>query len=166
MRLSNHNGRKSAKGTYSDKHNDRQFNSERDQHIDRNETENNVYWMNCKEVEGREDMTFAELEEEYYKQYFGDYLEIQNEVYVKEGHKNKCKTIEEYRKGVKTSPIETIIELGNKDNKEQITPEILKDLYEKYKKWHESRFYFVRIMDAALHVDEPEAGYRDYNKSL
>ena len=55
--------------------------------------------------------TFEEGELEYYRRRYLKGLEARNERYTKQGHKERCKTIEELYMGDKTCPTETLFRL-------------------------------------------------------
>ncbi len=57
MRLTKHNGRKNKSGVYRVKHNDRNFDLDKAEHIDKEKTKDNVYW-HCY---GEEKLTFEEI---------------------------------------------------------------------------------------------------------
>ena len=60
-------------------------------------------------------LTFREAELRYYEKRYSEGLEARNERYKKQGHKERCKTIEDLYKNDKTCPTETIFQIGDVD---------------------------------------------------
>ncbi|SCX96620.1 plasmid recombination protein [Butyrivibrio sp. INlla14] len=159
MRCSRHNGRVGKNGSYNPKHNDREFDVEQADNIDPTKTPYNVYW-NCfdRELVLHKDRpedykTFTEVETDFYDLLYKDYLEGQSNRYIKSGHANRCKTMEDIRKNKRTCPEETIYQIGNIDESVsydellKITVEFLNAIQEKYGE-------HMHILNWALHVDE------------
>lgn len=145
-----HNGKYGKNGVYTPEHNDRRFALENSPNIDPERTKDNIYvhcYMNL-----NRNMSFEDVEKKFYLEQFGEHLKNQNERHKKSGHRERIKTIEEYRKGKKTCPEETIIQLGNKENYPDAN--VLKDVFNDYIKWHQEKFSNAKILDFALHLDE------------
>ena len=114
-RVSARNGRTTLKGeTFSAKHNDRTGGV--GEHIDLKREKTNTYW-NCL---GDEKKNFEQVELEVYRELFGESLEKKNIRYREKGHPEKQRTIEEVVKGKRTAPLESIYQLGNKENLEEL----------------------------------------------
>ena len=86
MKLTRHNGRAGKNGAYNPKHNDRSFNINNSEHIDKERAKGNIYW-DCfngyrtfydKEKECELANTFEEVEELYYSIHYRDFIEGQN----------------------------------------------------------------------------------------
>lgn len=150
-RLTTHNGRVNSKGkAYSAKHNDRNFDLSNSQNITPERSQGNKYW---KWIKG--DMSFEDAEQLFYEKHFSKALDEKNQKYIKDGHRNRTKTMEEYRKSSKSCPEETIYAIGNKDN--TIDSELLWEIVMEHLNWERETFPNVKILDVALHVDEEGA---------
>lgn len=145
-----HNGKYGKDGVFSPEHNDRRFALENSPNIDPERTKDNIY-VHCFMNVDR-NMSFEDAEKKFYLEYLSEHLKNQNERHKKSGHKERIKTIEEYRRSKKTCPEETIIQLGNKDNYPDAN--VLKDVFNDYIKWHQEKFPNAKILDFALHLDE------------
>ena len=86
MKVTNRNARADASG----RHNDRNFDLEKAPHIDQSKIAENEYYT----YNGETEMTFRDLELEYYKNHFEQSLEDANERAIKARHKERVKTIE------------------------------------------------------------------------
>ena len=75
-RITYHNGRGNKQGVYSVKHNDRQFDIAKAEHIKAEESEKNIYW-HCYKTSNPE-LSFEEAELKYYKEHFSNYIEVRN----------------------------------------------------------------------------------------
>ena len=60
-------------------------------------------------------LTFKEAELRYYEKRYSEGLNARNERYKRQGHKERCKTIEDLYKSDKTCPTETIFQIGDVD---------------------------------------------------
>lgn len=153
MRGTTHNGRAGKNGVYSPKHNDRNFESEHADHIDRSQSNNNWYWhMYSKE---NPDMTFEDVERKFYEEHFKDNLTVKNERYRKAGHKERMKTMDEYRSGKRTCPEEIILQVGKVG--ETIDPNLLKKICIEHVTWQINTYPNVKVLNTAMHVDEEGA---------
>ncbi len=145
MKTSNINGR--CHGSI--KHNDRSFDLDKAPHIDQSKVCKNKYYTYIGETE----MTFRELELEYYRIHFEGALEEYNERNTKNRHRERVKTIEQLYAGKWTHPEDKILQIG--DINEHASPEDLWECALEYK----DRFEDIYgdnciILDMALHVDE------------
>lgn len=141
--------------THKQKHNDRNFTSETDKHINASMSVENVYW-NCFEgvymdIDKSSKMTFEEVERKHYEEYYKEALDITNDNYIKARHKERCKTIDDLLKGSKTAPMETLIYIGDKETTTDATTlyNICVDYVDKMKKYEN-----LCMLDMALHIDE------------
>lgn len=150
MRVSNHNARMGKNGVFSPKHNDRNFNLEVE-HIDENKSKNNSYWMvyDCK--------NFEECEKEFYKNNFSNALEKKNEKHIKSRHKERIKTIDDYRTSPLTCPEETLYYIGDKSN--TVDTNILQEIIQKQLEWESEEFPDVKYLNIAIHRDEEGADH-------
>ena len=153
MRVTTHNGRAGKHGTYSPKHNDRKFDPKNAEHINSEKSSNNFYWHCYKKKHPQ--MSFEDAEKKFYSYYFNDSLNAQNERYRKNGHKERMKTMDEYRTAKQTCPEETIFQIGNTD--ETVDYKLLNKVLIEQLKWEEKQFKNVKILNIALHTDEEGA---------
>lgn len=153
MRVTTHNGRAGKHGTYSPKHNDRKFDPKNAEHINPEKSSNNFYWHCYKKKHPQ--MSFEDAEKKFYSYYFNDSLNAQNERYRGHGHKERMKTMDEYRKAKQTCPEETIFQIGNTD--ETVDYKLLNKVLIEQLKWEEKQFKNVKILNIALHTDEEGA---------
>lgn len=151
LRVSNHNARVGKNGVFSPKHNDRNFNLEVE-HIDENKSKNNYYWMIYDECK-----SFEECEKEFYKNKFLFGLETINEKHIKSRHKERIKTIDDYRTSPKTCPEETLYYIGDKSN--TIDTNILQEIILKQLEWESEEFPDVTYLNIAIHRDEEGADH-------
>ena len=151
MRVSNHNARVGKNGVFSPKHNDRNFNLE-PEHIDENKSKNNYYWMIYNECK-----SFEECEKEFYKNKFLFSLESINEKHIKSRHKERIKTMDDYRTSPKTCPEETLYYIGDKSN--TVDTNVLQEIILKQLEWESEQFPDVVYLNIAIHRDEEGADH-------
>jgi hypothetical protein len=151
MRVSNHNARVGKNGVFSPKHNDRNFNLE-PEHIDENKSKNNYYWMIYDECK-----SFEECEKEFYKNKFLFSLESINEKHIKSRHKERIKTMDDYRTSPKTCPEETLYYIGDKSN--TVDTNVLQEIILKQIEWESEQFPDVVYLNIAIHRDEEGADH-------
>lgn len=150
MKASYHNGR-----TGSAKHNDRNFDLEKSDHI--RSGYNNLYW-NCydgfyddKTKTGQ--MAFEDVERKFYTENYAQAQEAINARYIKNRHQEKCKTIDDLLKGAHTRPEETILQIGSQKTgypSAEVLGRCLLELLEEFKKYESN----IHILDFAIHLDE------------
>lgn len=150
-RVTTHRGRVTKSNqAYSVKHNDRAFDVSSADHIHQEKSDQNIYWHWCQEKHPH--FTFEEAEKLFYEEHFSEGLKHKNARYIKSGHKERCKSIDEYRLGSKTCPEEQLLYIGKKG--QDVPRNALWNAFAKYVKWHRKTFPQVKFLDAALHVDE------------
>lgn len=149
MRTTSHSGRfnRQTGEVFSANHNDRNFDLNNTEHINADLTQFNKYYT-CYP----EDMSFQELERKYYTENFKEALKAKNERYKASGHAEDVKSIDDLLKSRRTCPEEVIYQIGKKE--QTIKPELLDEICRKQLTWEHSQFPNVKILDAALHVDE------------
>lgn len=152
MRVTTHNGRSGKDGVYSVKHNDRNFDTEHSAHIDSSLIAQNYEWKFDTEIIG-ESSSFEEHEQKFYEYYFSSALEQRNDRARQSRHIERVQTMEQYRKNKRACPEETILQIGCAGN--TVAANILKEVCEEYIQWHMKTYPNVKLLDAALHVDEP-----------
>lgn len=153
-RLTNHNGRKGKDGVYSAKHNDRNYDIKHSKNVDPAKTVNNRTWH----VYPDENLTFEEAEQKFYEENFALYLEQKNDRYIKGRHPERVQTMDEFRKNERTCPEEVIMQIGNVDDGGMNPDELWKLCLEQIE-WEAKNFPNIKILDIALHTDEPGADH-------
>ena len=159
MRVSRHNGRSGAHGTYNPKHNDREFELEKAEELKREYTKNNLYW-NCIDREiirheelGENNISFTDVEKGFYDLVYKDYVDGQNERNIKAGHRERCRTTDDLRATGKTCPEETIYQIG--DMNMHADPDVLASITTEFFDEINRRYGdHVHTLDWALHLDE------------
>ena len=152
MRMTIHNARTSKKfGAFTPKHNDRNFNIKNAEHIDPERTKGNIYWN----WTGRADITFEDAEKAFYEEHCRTHLDAVNQRYLEQRHRERMRTMDEYRTARQTCPEETLLMIGNKD--EHLPPRTLRAICEDLRNWEEKQIPGLRVLDMALHVDEEGA---------
>lgn len=159
MRGTSHNGRVGKNGVYSVKHNDRNFDVDSAEHIDKDRMSDNWYWQRYQK---EQDMTFEDCEKRFYEENFTDSLEAKNERYRVSGHKERVKTMDEYRENRLSCPEETLLQVGKTG--ESIDPDLLRQICIEHINWEMKTFPNVKVLDAALHVDEEGAPHMHERK--
>ncbi len=149
MRVTLHNARVGKNGVFSAKHNDRNFNVNNTAHIDPDKSNGNFYW-HC--IPEHPEMSFDEVEEEFYKKHFSNHLNAQNQRYIAQRHVERCQTIDDMRKNPRTCPEEVLLQIGTVHN--GITAHTLKDIALEYISWEKRIFPEISTLNIALHQDE------------
>lgn len=157
MRVTSHNGRSGKHGAYNSKHNDRQFDVSKSEHIDMDRLMENVYWDYQRGYrfprEGNDGISFEEIELQFYKEMYGEYVANQNARNEMNRHPERNRSVEDLYHNDKTCPEETIYQIGNMDASVSADTllQIAEEFLEERKEVFGSR---VEILDFALHVDE------------
>lgn len=145
MKISNINGKKDSSGL----HNDRNFDLELAPHINREKINENQYYVYNGEYNG----SLRDVEVDFYKNVYGDYIKAQNKRNESYGKSKRNKTVEDYYHSYRTRPEDKILQIGNKD--EHIDGETLwKCALEYAEKFNELYGDHCKIIDMALHMDE------------
>lgn len=135
------------------RHNDRAFDDERAAEA---RQAGNVYWQ--RGMKKGDAINFDETERAFYQLTFSKALEEQNERYIKSGHAERCKTIDDYRTSKQTCPEENLFYFGN--SKEGSAPTVkMMQAFNDYQNWKRTRFPQVVALDFALHRDEKGADH-------
>ena len=150
MRATMHNARTGKNGIFLARHNDRQFDINKADHIKEDNSKENVYWHWMQEEQPQ--MTFEEAEAAFYEKYCRSYLDAQNNRYKKQRHAERVKSMDEYRTTPQTCPEEVIWAIGNQND--TISPRILKNIIQEQINWEQKNFPGVRVLDVSLHMDE------------
>ena len=161
LKLTRHNGRAGAHGTYNPKHNDRSFNLANSEHIDPERAKGNIYWdcfhgfRSALDPRDPDDLaaTFSDVERQFYETHYTAFVESQNERNAKIRHTERNRSISDLLSSRKTCPEETIYQLGTLD--EHASAEdllsVVTEFIEKFKAKYGNH---VHVLDWALHLDE------------
>lgn len=136
MRATMHNARTGKNGIFLARHNDRQFDINKADHIKEDNSKENVYWHWMQEEQPQ--MTFEEAEAAFYEKYCRSYLDAQNNRYKKQRHAERVKSMDEYRTTPQTCPEEVIWAIGNQND--TISPRILKNIIQEQINWEKKIF--------------------------
>lgn len=150
MRMTLHNGRTGKNGTYSPKHNDRNFDISSAEHIDPERMPGNVYWNWT-----GENITFEDAEKAFYEEHCRAHLDAVNQRHREQRHPERVRDMDAYRTARQTCPEETLLMIGNKD--EHLPPRTLRAICEDLRNWEENTVSGLKVLDIALHVDEEGA---------
>lgn len=151
MRMTIHNGRAGKNGTYSPKHNDRNFDISSAEHIDPERMPGNVYWN----WTGKKDISFEDCEKAFYEEHCRAHLDAVNQRHREQRHPERVRDMDAYRTARQTCPEETLFMIGNQD--EHLPPKTLRAICERLKDWEENTVSGLKVLDFALHVDEQGA---------
>ena len=161
LKLTRHNGRAGAHGTYNPKHNDRSFNLANSEHIDPERAKGNIYWdcfhgfRSALDPQDPDDLaaTFSDVERQFYETHYTAFVESQNERNAKIRHTERNRSIHDLLSSRKTCPEETIYQLGTLD--EHASAEDLLNLVTEFIEEFKAKFgEHVHVLDWALHLDE------------
>ena len=161
LKLTRHNGRAGAHGTYNPKHNDRNFNLANSEHIDPERAKGNIYWdcfhgfRSALDPQDPDDLaaTFSDVERQFYESRYTTFIEGQNERNAKIRHTERNRSIPDLLSSRKTCPEETIYQLGTLD--EHASAEDLLNIVTEFIEAFKTKFgEHVHVLDWALHLDE------------
>lgn len=161
LKLTRHNGRAGAHGTYNPKHNDRSFNLANSEHIDPERAKGNIYWdcfhgfRSALDPQDPDDLTatFSDVERQFYETHYTAFIENQNERNAKIRHTERNRSIPDLLSSRKTCPEETIYQLGTLD--EHASAEDLLSIVTEFIEAFKTKFgEHVHVLDWALHLDE------------
>lgn len=110
VRATAHRGRAGKHGAYNPKHNDRNFDVRKSDHIDIAKSNKNLYWHCYRQT--MPNITFEDAESRFYEEHFGDALSQKNARYIKNRHKERVQTMDEYRMSDRYCPEEILYQLG------------------------------------------------------
>ena len=153
MRVTLHMGKASGGKAYSSRHNDRNFDTTKAAHIDPERTRYNMTWHRYGKVAPQ--LSFDAVERKFYRDRFGDALKARNSRYKAAGHPERVKTMDEYRRAVRTCPDEVIYQIGKKG--ETVSPRLLWRIVAMQINWEAKAFPQAYTLSLALHVDEQGA---------
>jgi hypothetical protein len=153
IRVSQHSGREGSA-----RHNDRTFMdgkshtwiAEHADHIDTARTDENHYmtWNN--------DPDFEKSERDYYHQAYTAGQDAVNARYVKSGHPERCKTVDDLYTGKLTRPEEMILQIGDRNSGidgDTFTHAVC-DYMDRVLAWSAEHGNPMRLLNVAIHLDE------------
>lgn len=161
-RITTHKGRTTKGGkAYSARHLDRKFPLKNAPHIDPTRTHLNRYVEFDVDLDGtllhKKSKDIQRHELATYERLFKPRLDIVNENYIKQRHKEKCKSIRQYYTAAQSCPDEYLIYIGDKDN--HANSDILKgaasELITRLQRKYSKNFIPLSI---AVHRDEAGVG--------
>ena len=135
------------------RHNDRQFDTDRAEHIDPEQMQNNWYW-HCYQRQ-QPNMSFDAAELKFYNEHFQHTLDAQNERAISARHPERVRDMDAYRHARKTCPEESLIYLGHAGN--TVDADTLRNIVHEQIRWEQKKFPQFKILSVALHVDEQGA---------
>lgn len=155
VRATMHNGRgRNAKG-FKVKHNDRDFDTSRAEHINPEPERKNRYFIVEADgtVNNRPTISFETHEKRMYAHLFSESLSKQTERHIKGGHSERVRTMDEYRSAIRTCPEETILQLGTRE--EHADPQAFIKAVNRWCQQMQTAYgAHWRLLDGALHFDE------------
>ena len=162
LKLTRHNGRAGAHGTYNPKHNDRSFNLANSEHIDPERAKGNIYWdcfhgfRSALDPQDPDDLGGRPS-----RMWNGSSTRAgtrplskgQNERNAKIRHTERNRSIPDLLSSRKTCPEETIYQLGTLD--EHASAEDLLSVVTEFIEEFKAKYGdHVHVLDWALHLDE------------
>ena len=155
VRVSQHSGR-----VGSARHNDRTFlqemtpqeREEKASHIHTENTHKNRTWSIGRAGDG--DLKDRELT--FYRERYSSGLEETNRRYRRQGHPERCRTIEQIYVGQKTRPEEMILQIGDRET--DVDPDVFSSAVVEYlqrlDQWNRMHGGHMHILDVSIHLDE------------
>lgn len=155
VRATMHNGRgRNSKG-FKVRHNDRDFDTTRAEHINQEPERKNRYFIVKADgtVNNRPTISFETHEKRMYAALFSTYLSKQTERHIKGGHKERVRTMDQYRTATRTCPEETLLQLGTRE--EHADPQAFIKAVNRWCQLMQATYGTNwRLLDGALHFDE------------
>ena len=156
IKASLHQGR--LKGKSKAQHNDRSFDTKKnDSIVNPDYAQYNQYYVTSEDgkfipvTSGNNE--FAKAEREFYRKNFKEGQDAKNKRNKEQGHKERCRTIEQVRKNAKTAPMELILQVGSEKkpyndyaNTGKMFRQMAMELRKKYPQF--------KIINIAIHYDE------------
>lgn len=155
VRATMHNGRgRNAKG-FKVRHNDRDFDITHAEHINPEPTRKNRYFIVEADgtVNNRPQISFETHEKRMYNHLFSETLSKQAERHIKSGHRERVRTMDEYRSAIRTAPEETLLQLGTRGNFADAQA-FIKAVNRWCQEMQTAYGTHWRLLDGALHFDE------------
>ena len=145
MRVTQHSGRVGIA-----RHNDRNFDMTKADHIDPDRSSQNRYWC-CEKGVG-----FEEAELHFYEQHYGAAIEATNARYRAAGHPERCRTVKQVLEAPKTRPEEVILQVGKAGaTVDRKTLAGCVNTYMRHmEQWSKDHGGCLHLLSMALHMDE------------
>ena len=159
MKATLHCGR--LKGKSKAKHNDRSFDTSKNESIIHPEySQYNVYYVSDEAGKFQPVQAgkgeFERRERDFYKEHFTASQKAKNARYRAEGHKENCRSVTQLRKSAKTSPQEIILQVGNEKNP-YLNAGKFQQMTQKFAMQIRSEYKDFKILNMAIHYDELSA---------
>lgn len=162
MRVTQHSGRTNKGGkAFSPRHNDRNYDVEKADNIDKTKINQNYYWSiyssgwyrsNTKEKKP----TFEQAEKQFYEKHFKKQYNAQVERHRERRQLNRIKSFDEWRKARQYCPEELYLQIGNVD--ETVDCKTFMDCagayINKMTEWSKAHGRPFTVLDCAMHMDE------------
>ncbi len=155
VRATMHNARgRNAKG-FKVRHNDRDFDTSRAEHINPKPERKNRYFIVEADgtVNNHPQISFETHEKRMYNHLFSETLSKQAERHIKSGHRERIRTLDQYRTAIRTSPEETILMLGTRECHAD-KQAFIKAVNRWCQEMQTAYGTHWRLLDGALHFDE------------
>lgn len=144
MRTTNHYARAHKDGTvFSSKHNDRSFS------LDQDPTVKRTWYADHK---NNPDLSFEEYEKQFYRKFFGQHLQAENDKKRAGGHASRVIDMDAYRRSVRTCPEEELLYIGNKTGSADLNT--LWSIAVQQVTWEMKTYPDCRVLDMALHQED------------
>lgn len=145
IRVTQHSGR-----GYGSKHNDRNFDVTKSDHIDASKSDQNEIYC-C-----YDGVNFSDAELLYYDRTFSNALDRTNERYEKNYHPERMKSMSDWMMQKQKCPEEMILQIGNvHDDTDADALKMCAEEYLEYlMSWSETHNNAFTVLNAAIHVDE------------
>ncbi len=155
VRATMHNGRGRNSVGFKVRHNDRDFDTTRAEHINPKPERKNRYFIVEADgaVNSHPEISFETHEKRMYAILFSDSLNKQTERHIKGGHSERVRTMDQYRTATRTCPEETILQLGTRE--EHADPQAFIKAVNLWCQQMQAAYgTHWRLLDGALHFDE------------
>ena len=155
VRATMHNGRGRNSVGFKVRHNDRDFDTTRAEHINPAPERRNRYFIVEADgtVNSHPEISFETHEKRMYATLFSESLSKQTERHIKGGHSERVRTMDQYRTATRTCPEETILQLGTRE--EHADPQAFVKAVNLWCQQMQATYgTHWRLLDGSLHFDE------------
>ena len=155
VRATMHNGRGRNSVGFKARHNDRDFDTTRAEHINQKPERKNRYFIVEADgtVNSHPEISFETHEKRMYATLFSDSLSKQTERHIKGGHSERVRTMDQYRTASRTCPEETLLQLGTRETHAD-SQAFIKAVNLWCQQMQATYGTHWRLLDGALHFDE------------
>lgn len=155
VRATMHNGRGRNSVGFKARHNDRDFDTTRAEHINQKPERKNRYFIVEADgtVNSHPEISFETHEKRMYATLFSDSLSKQTERHIKGGHSERIRTMDQYRTAARTCPEETLLQLGTRETHADAQA-FIKAVNLWCQQMQATYGTHWRLLDGALHFDE------------